>query len=144
MGGGGQHPGAVCLRRRDDEAPGLAQRLAHLGHRVAHPRVGLDLGAEELAHNLVRPAGALAGRENALVRIGEEIAALRIDEKEFFLDPERDGEAVSGLGGPAHGAPPAPCGRRSNRRGYSLLVIAETSPSHVASVRSNIAPAHPS
>ena len=62
MAGGGHDAGAVRFRRLDDQAPGLAQRLAHLGHRAADARVGLDLGAQELVHHLVRPARLLAGR----------------------------------------------------------------------------------
>ena len=107
MGGGGHDPGAVRLRRLDDETPGLAQRLAHLGHRAAHPRVSLDLGAQELVDDLVRPACPFAGLEDALVRIGVEVAGFRIDEKELLLDPEGDGKVLT-VNGVGHGSLPAP------------------------------------
>ena len=109
MGGGGHHLGAVPFSRLDDEPPGLAQRLAHLRHPAAHPRVGLDLRAEELVHDLVRAAIRLARLEDSFVGIGEEIAGIGVDEKELLLDPERDPEAIAGVGG-VHG-PPAASGR---------------------------------
>ena len=109
MGGGGHHLAAVPFSRLDDEPPGLAQRLAHLRHPAAHPRVGLDLGAEELVHDLVRATIRLARLEDSFVGIGEEIAGIGVDEKELLLDPERDPEAIAGVGG-VHG-PPAASGR---------------------------------
>ena len=61
MGGGAEHRGPVRLRRLDDDSPGLAQRLARLGHRSAYPCVGLDLGAKRLPRDLVRPDAGFAG-----------------------------------------------------------------------------------
>ena len=60
-------------------------------------------------HHLVRPAGLLACLEDALVGLGQEVAGFGIDEKELFLDPERDAESVPGVGG-VHG-PLAALGR---------------------------------
>ena len=88
--GGRQNRGAVRGRGVAYDPPRLAQRLAQLGHRRAHVRVGLDLGAEELADHPVRPARALAHLEDVAVGIGEYVARLRIDEEELLFDTERD------------------------------------------------------
>ncbi len=99
MGGGGHQRRAVALRRLEDDAPGLAQRLAELRDRGAHPRVGLDLRAQQLADDLVRPRRRLARLEEGGVRVGQQVARNRIDEEELLLDPKGDG-AVPGI---AHG-----------------------------------------
>ena len=78
--------------RVDYEAPGLAQRLAHLADRPADPGVGFDLGAQKLADHPVRPAVSLAHLEDAAIRVREQIARLGVDEKELFLDTEHDVE----------------------------------------------------
>ena len=98
MGGRTQHRCPVRSRRLDDDSPGLAERLARLGHRLAYPGVGLDLGAKRLPRDLVRPDSGLAGFENARVGIGEEIARFRVDEKELLLHPEGYIQVFSILG----------------------------------------------
>ena len=88
MGGGAQHRRAVGFGRLDDDPPGLAQRLSRLGHRSAHPGVGLDLGANHLACYLVRLDAGLAGFEDRRFGVGDEVARIGVDEKEFLLHPD--------------------------------------------------------
>ena len=102
MDGGCHHRGPVPLGRLDDDPPGLAERSAHLGHRTAYAGIGLDLGAQKLPHHPMGPALLLAGFENALVRVDEEVAGFGIDQKELLLDPESDCH-VSLVRGAAHG-----------------------------------------
>ena len=92
VAGRGHHRRPVPRRRLHDQPAGLAQRRARLGHRSAHLRGGLDLGAERFVHDRVRPALPLALLEDARVGVGQQIARLRVDEEELLLDAERDGE----------------------------------------------------
>ena len=94
MGGGGHRRRPVPFRGFDDDPPRLAQRRAQLGHRAAHLRIGLDLGAQQLPHHLVRSAGPLAHLEDSLIGIDEQIARVGIDQKQLLLHPESDGEFV--------------------------------------------------
>ena len=104
MDGGCHHRGPVPLGRLDDDPPGLAERHAHLGHRTAHAGIGLDLGAQKLAHHPMWSALLFAGFENALVRVDEEVAGFGIDQEELLLDPESDCRV-------------SPCSRRRSRPG---------------------------
>ena len=94
MGGGGQHPGAVLRGRVDDEAAGLDEGRMDVRHRRADPGGGLDLRPEELGHDLVFPAVAVARLEDAWIGIGQQVARFRVDQKELFLDAECDGEGI--------------------------------------------------
>ena len=87
---GGHHRRPVFGRRRDHQPARLAQRLAHFGHRPADLRAGFDLRPEELGRRDVRPAVPRALVEDAAVRVGQQVARLRVDEEELFLDAERD------------------------------------------------------
>ena len=92
MGGGGQHRGAVLRGRVDDEAPGLDEGRMDVRHGRADPGGGLDLGPEELGHDLVVAAVLLTFLEDARVWVGQQIARFRVYQKELFLDAEGDGE----------------------------------------------------
>ena len=93
---GGRHRlRAVGLRRLDHQPPRLGERRAQVGYRGADPRVGLDLGAQQLRHHGMRAALALAAFHDARVGIGDEVARFRIDQEELFLDAE--GECQAGF-----------------------------------------------
>ncbi len=95
MGGRGQHRRTVLRRRLDHQPPGLRQRLTDFGHGSANPGVGLDLGAEKLRYHLVRPSILLAGFVDARIGIGNHVAGLRVDEKEFLFDAECDFQVLA-------------------------------------------------
>ena len=95
MGRGGHDRGAVPRRRVHYQSAGLDQSRAQIGHRLTHPRIGLDLRAQEFGHHLVRSAVLLAGGEQHRVRVDNEVSRLGIHEEELFLHAERDGQRVS-------------------------------------------------
>jgi len=95
MGRGGHDRGSVCLRGLKDQPASFAQGGAHLSQRVTDLGVGLDLGSEKFVYDFVRSPVALAGLENAGVRIGQQVARDGVYEKEFLLNAHR--EVVPGL-----------------------------------------------
>ena len=124
MNGGGHRRRPVPFRRLDHDPPGFAQRVAHVGDRVAHPGIGLDLGTQELPHDLVGTASLLAGLEDALVGFDDEVAGVGIDEEQLLLDPECDRRLFRS--GHAGHHPLPPCGRsgetpRRTRNGCSNM-----------------------
>ena len=108
--------GAVLLCRLDHQPPGFAQRRAQFTDGVAHPRIGLDLGAQKFPHHLVGSAILVAGLEDAGVRVGEEVAGIGIDEEELLLDPERDGEIIHDGSPGLHLVNPNAAGRDERHR----------------------------
>ena len=105
MRGGGHHGCAVLLGRLDNDPPGLAQRLARLGHRAADACVGFELGAKEFGHHLVRAAPPLAGREDARVGFGQKVAGVGVDEKQLLLHPKSNFRNFP-VRGATHDSPP--------------------------------------
>ena len=95
VSGRGQHRRTILRRRVDHQAPGLDQRLTDFSNRSADPGVGLDLGAEELGHHLVRSPVPLAGVVDGRVGIGNQVSSLGIDEKELLFDAECDFQVLA-------------------------------------------------
>ena len=88
MGGRGDDRGAVAARPVDDDASGFAEALAKLGDGRADPRAGLDLGAQELVDDLVRPAVGHAGLEDGGVGIGDDVAGIRVHDHQLLFDAQ--------------------------------------------------------
>ena len=86
----------VLSGRLDDDLARLAQRRAHLGYGTAHPRIGLNLGAQQLPHHLVRSAGPFASLEDAHVGSDQKVAGAGIDQEQLFLDAEGDRKLLAG------------------------------------------------
>ncbi len=83
----------ISRSRLDDDSPGLMQGGSYLGDRLADPRIGFDLRAKKLTHDLMRPTVLFTFLEDTGVGIDEEIARIGIDEEELLLDAQCDFDA---------------------------------------------------
>ena len=88
MGGRGDGRGAVAARPIDDDVSGFVEARAQLGDGRADPRAGLDLGAQELVDDLVRPAVGHAGLEDGGVGIGDDAAGFRVHDHQLLFDAQ--------------------------------------------------------
>ena len=94
MGRCGHHCAAMPFGGVDHQSAGFHQCPPHLRHRLANTRVGLDLGAEELRHDLVRRRVALAVGNDRRIRIADKVATVRVDQEELLFDAEGDGNCA--------------------------------------------------
>ena len=87
---GGHCAGATGFGSFHDEPARLGESGAEVSNRVADPRVGLDLRAQELRHHLVRAALPFAPLHDRGIGIGDDVPRFRIDKEKLLLDAERE------------------------------------------------------